>query len=128
MKIHPRERISNVSGAEIVMAVHGIWDKHDPTYATILAALSSVQDYYIREMAKAETATTVVPSTTAGVDTSLPGDATSMAMEIRAVINQHELTNGEILRCLNEQMASMIKYVIREERHPGQPDLPGGLE
>lgn len=45
---------------------------------------------------------------------------------------QKELTTGEYLRVLAEQfgngVGSIAKYMIREERHPGKPDMPGGLE
>jgi hypothetical protein len=43
-----------------------------------------------------------------------------------------ELTQGEFLRVVTEELADAwsmaAKYMIREERHPGQPNKPGGLE
>jgi len=45
---------------------------------------------------------------------------------------QKELTPGEYLRVvagkLSDTWGSTAKYIIREERHPGEPDKPGGLE
>lgn len=44
---------------------------------------------------------------------------------------QNELTDGEYLRVITEELTTewsrQAKYVIREERHPGDPDMPGGL-
>jgi len=43
-----------------------------------------------------------------------------------------DLTEAEGLRIVNEVMGSHIgsiaRYAIREERHPGKPDEPGGWE
>lgn len=124
MRIHPRESLANLASAKIAVAVLKIWDKHDLTYEFILTTLTGEQAHYLRQMAIAEGATQ--DRLSKPNDMPLPEEA--MEMEIRAVIDQQALTPGEILRCLNEQMASAIKYVIREERHPGNPDVPGGLE
>lgn len=44
---------------------------------------------------------------------------------------KYELTTGEMLRVLTEfnsdQVGSIAKYAIREERH-GRTDKPGGIE
>jgi hypothetical protein len=55
---------------------------------------------------------------------------------VRAVLDwrekHDELTDGELFSIvggvLGDQITSMAKYLIREERHPGEPDKPGGLE
>lgn len=43
-----------------------------------------------------------------------------------------DLTEGEMLKVVTEEMSSWIsgiaKYQIRAERHPDNPDQPGGLE
>jgi hypothetical protein len=43
-----------------------------------------------------------------------------------------DLTEGERLRAVTSVFSSTLqsqaKYMIREERHPGKPDIPGGLE
>jgi hypothetical protein len=43
-----------------------------------------------------------------------------------------DLTEGEALSVVNEELHRFIggvaKYVIRDERHPGEPDKPGGWE
>ena len=43
-----------------------------------------------------------------------------------------DLTPGEGIRVVSEilysELSSIAKYMIREERHPGKPDMPGGLE
>lgn len=48
------------------------------------------------------------------------------------VVQKHELTEGEALRVVFAALGSWVqmaaKYMIREERHPGQPDKPGGFE
>lgn len=42
------------------------------------------------------------------------------------------LTEGEYLKVitgeLSREWADTAKYIIREERHPGEPDKAGGLE
>lgn len=124
MRVHPRESLANLASAKVAVAMLKIWDKHDLTYETILTTLTGVQTHYLWQIAIAEGARSDLLSNPNGMH--MPEEA--MAMEIRAVIDQQVLTPGEILRCLNEQMASAIKYVIREERHPGKPDMPGGLE
>jgi hypothetical protein len=43
-------------------------------------------------------------------------------------IARFELTHLELLQILNEEMAAWIKYGIRSERHPDDPEKPGGLE
>ena len=43
-------------------------------------------------------------------------------------LKKHELTYAEILSIFSSRLASMAKYAIRSERHPDDPDRPGGLE
>lgn len=38
-----------------------------------------------------------------------------------------ELTYGEWMSLLGNQLASLSKYLIRAERHPNDPDKPGDL-
>ena len=42
------------------------------------------------------------------------------------------LTDGEELRVIakmfGDWLGGIAKFMIREERHPGKPDRPGGLE
>ena len=54
---------------------------------------------------------------------------------LKAIIEMNrtcDLTPGEGIRVVSEilynELASIAKYMIREERHPGKPDMPGGLE
>lgn len=46
---------------------------------------------------------------------------------ILAAVQAHGLTNGELSSILAEEIASVAKYQIRAERHPNDPDKPGGL-
>lgn len=50
---------------------------------------------------------------------------------IHAVMEQHDLSLGEAIRVvsttLGDWLGSMAKHMIRDERHPGEPDKPGGL-
>lgn len=43
-----------------------------------------------------------------------------------------DLTDGELVRVvaesIGEQLGLIAKYMIRAERHPKDPDKPGGLE
>jgi len=45
---------------------------------------------------------------------------------------QKDLTEGEYLKVITEELSSewalTAKYAIRAERHPNDPDKPGGLE
>lgn len=52
---------------------------------------------------------------------------------MECLIKLHEdLTDGEFLRVVTEELTGewhlTAKYMIREERHPGEPDKAGGLE
>ena len=35
---------------------------------------------------------------------------------------EHDLTNVEMLQALTEAQQVVLKYMLREERHPGDPD------
>lgn len=45
-------------------------------------------------------------------------------VEIR---DSYDLTNGECLRIIANILSTDAKYIIRAERHPENPDMPGGL-
>jgi len=47
---------------------------------------------------------------------------------IGKIIKKYDLTYSEELRILSDRLQSMAKYMIREERHPGEINKPGGLE
>jgi hypothetical protein len=44
----------------------------------------------------------------------------------------HDLTDGELFSVIGDvlggQIANLAKYMIRAERHPDDPDKPGGWE
>lgn len=44
-----------------------------------------------------------------------------------AIARHRDLTYLELLQILNEISASWLKYGIRDERHPNEPDKPGGF-
>lgn len=41
---------------------------------------------------------------------------------------KHDVTEAELLQIFAGYMARMAKYQIRAERHPNEPDKPGGIE
>ena len=43
----------------------------------------------------------------------------------RKIVKKYDLTYGEGQKIFAELLASDAKYVIREERHPGDPDKKG---
>lgn len=43
------------------------------------------------------------------------------------VIPKYNLTYGELFSILGECIQNWAKFAIRDERHPGQPDKPGGI-
>jgi hypothetical protein len=47
---------------------------------------------------------------------------------VSGVILKYRLTYAEVWRILNSIEATWIRYAIRDERHPGEPTEPGGLE
>lgn len=51
-----------------------------------------------------------------------------VGLAILAVLEKHELTYIEIIKILNEQQASCLKYALRAERHPDDPDKPADRE
>lgn len=46
---------------------------------------------------------------------------------LAAIAVEGNLTHGEMLLALHDAQASLIKSLIRSERHPNNPDMPGGL-
>lgn len=40
---------------------------------------------------------------------------------------KHDLTYGELVSVMSEQLQSIAKYMIREERHPDDPEMPGDV-
>lgn len=45
--------------------------------------------------------------------------------ELMLIEEKYELTQGESLKILLESASDMVKYVIRHERHPNDPDKKG---
>jgi hypothetical protein len=52
-------------------------------------------------------------------------DLSNFALKLR---QQHELTYIEYLGILNVEAGRVLKYALREERHPDDPDKPSGIE
>lgn len=52
-------------------------------------------------------------------------DLSGAALDIQA---RYELTTAEYLAILTELMQSALKYALRAERHPDEPDRPTGIE
>ena len=125
MRIHPREQLLNQAGLDIFRAVSDVFNKRDLTYPQAIKALVRAQEHFLQEMVVQEGA--ACPATPSCEKEDQVDDFSTMVREICAALEPHGLTHGEILRNLNEHAASMIKYVIREERHPGHPEMPGGL-
>jgi hypothetical protein len=51
-------------------------------------------------------------------------DLSEFALKLR---QQHALSYIEYLGMLNREAARVLKYALREERHPDEPDKPSGL-
>lgn len=52
---------------------------------------------------------------------------TEAEFAVHRVLYDAELTFGEQVRVLSSLLSSAAKYAIRAERHPDDPDYPGGL-
>lgn len=46
---------------------------------------------------------------------------------IMEIEQKHDLTEIELLQILIEYQSTTLKYMLREERHPKDPDKPSGL-
>ena len=44
------------------------------------------------------------------------------------IIGKHDLTYGEAFGVMGDIIQSLAKHMIREERHPDDPEKPGGIE
>lgn len=53
--------------------------------------------------------------------------AADLGIAVNKALENHELTYLELIQIINELQASWIKYAIRAERHPDDPDK-GGAE
>lgn len=59
---------------------------------------------------------------------SLEGEVTVPTTQIFFdIAKEFEFTHGEMLRALCDAQSSLVKNLIRAERHPDHPDTPGGL-
>ncbi len=51
------------------------------------------------------------------------------ALEIGQMVNttvkNYELTYGELMRILAQELDSWARYLVRDERHPNEPDKKG---
>jgi hypothetical protein len=52
-------------------------------------------------------------------------DLSDFALKLR---EKNDLSYIEYLGILNEEIARVLKYALRAERHPDDPDHPAGLE
>ena len=52
-------------------------------------------------------------------------DISDFALKLR---EKHDLTYIEYLGILNEEVARVLKYALRAERHPDDPDKPADIE
>jgi hypothetical protein len=55
----------------------------------------------------------------------------ALGLALLDVLEKHGLSDGEALMIVNgvcsEYVGGVARHAIRAERHPGQPDKPGGL-
>lgn len=47
---------------------------------------------------------------------------------MESIATEIGLTHGEMLSALNDVLSSTTRHLIQAERHPENPDSPGGLE
>ncbi len=52
---------------------------------------------------------------------------TELSQAVSAIATKHNLTYGELFSALSAIQGNWAKYQIRDERHPNEPDKPGGL-
>jgi len=52
----------------------------------------------------------------------------AIILKVSVVTDEYDLTETELAKILNEQMASVIKYRLRAERHPEDPETPADVE
>lgn len=50
-----------------------------------------------------------------------------IAGAIQSAAEANDLTYGELTAILSGELSSLAKYQIRQERHPNDPEKPGGL-
>jgi len=61
---------------------------------------------------------------------TLPAQRASNEIEgaLWALADKHNLTYGEMMSALTRAMQSVVKYLIRSERHPDDPEKRGDEE
>lgn len=131
MRIHKREMIVNKAEAKFGVDA----SKHFIAigvveYADAYFVFNEIERYWIaaarRELSEVEAATE-------WPNYSLPEDPFSSSLQalgdmFAASVAENQLTYGEIARILSTVRSSKAKYHIRAERHPEDPDKPGGEE
>lgn len=131
MRIHKREMIVNKAEAKFGLdASNHFIAVGVVEYADVYFVLNEIERYWIaaarRELSAAEAATE-------WPNYSIPEDSLSSSLQtlgdmFAASVAGNHLTYGEIARILSTLRSSEAKYHIRAERHPEDPDKPGGVE
>lgn len=117
MRQHPREAVVNEARQEISKALIEAGEiEFRDLYSMVFAAMAMVIENYPyaveRMTMSAESGESYV----------------SFIQTFERARTEHQLTEGECMRILAEELASLAKYEIRQERHPEDPSKPGGLE
>lgn len=50
-----------------------------------------------------------------------------LSQAISSIADKYDLTYGELFSTLSAIQGTWAKYQIRDERHPNDPEKPGGL-
>lgn len=131
MRIHKREMIVNKAEAKFGLdASNHFIAVGVVKYADVYFVLNEIERYWI---AAARRELSVAEAATEWPNYSLPEDPLSSSLQtlgdmFAASVAGNQLTYGEIARILSTLRSSEAKYHIRAERHPEDPDKPGGVE
>ncbi|WP_315922403.1 hypothetical protein [Mesorhizobium sp. SP-1A] len=131
MKIHKREMIVNKAEAKFGLdsSSHFI-EIGEMEYADVYFVFNEIERYWI---AAARRGLSETQAATEWPTYSLPEDPLTSSLKMlgdvfATSVAENQLTYGEIARILSTLRSSKAKYHIRAERHPEDPDKPGGVE
>jgi hypothetical protein len=131
MKIHKRELEAKKAETQILCAVENyISSVGEFSYMDIYYIWNEIERFWIdagrHDMSERE-------ATLKWSDHPLASDPLMSAVKgvgniFNVAVAEYELTYGEIVRIIGTEKLSLAKYHIRYERHPEDPDKPGGVE
>lgn len=131
MRLHPREMPVQEASALFKMRWLELDQSSARTFAAINLAFNAIDLFWIEadlnEMKVKDAADTWDGFPLNTLPEALRDFTRNVGRELVGAVMKNDLTYGEIMKIISDERLSSAKYHIRSERHPNEPDRPGGL-